>query len=347
MTTPDNLIPRLAASNPVAHLGPCGPEEAAEAKRVLQRVLASPQHRVVPSSSARASAVAAALTAVAITVAVGALVLLGHHRRAAGPRIGDSSSQQLVRTFSVLRTPPTETDRRLSKCLEQVAPSLAKARAPLSLANSRTFLRCGGGLSGGLLIAPGRQPGESAQYLEPSLARGWQPQLLRVVTLRRWGYEVMLMPLTFELSASHRRTEGLVASVRRRQSPIGFGGSGPTSLTWLQAHGVAISLYLGSTNRAVNRDIVIVPDGVARVTLGSFTTATPSFSRRLHGIATVSARVHNNVAALQLKTPIVKSTGPTGLVATEGSANAIWYDTSGNVIARTTTPLMLYVNGAR
>lgn len=342
MTAVDNLTTQLAELNPVPHLGPSGPDEAAEAERVLRRVLTSSPQRRVPLSVAGARVLTAGFTAVAIAVAAGALILLGHHTRSATPTpLSRSARQHLIQTFGVLRAAPTTPDHRLSTCIEQIAPTFRRGHASLTLAN---IVRCGGGLPGGFLVAPGRQPGESAQYLDPSLARGWEPQLLRNVSLPRWGDIVTLMPLSWKSSTSHQRIEGLIASVARRHSRYALGGTGPTSVPWIQTHGVAMSTYDGNE---LNQNVIIVPDGVARVTLGSFKLQGGSSFPALRGIARGSARVHHNVAALQLKTATVRSRVNLGAVWEDGIADATWYDASGKVIAHTTTALGIVVKFVR
>jgi hypothetical protein len=64
----------------------------------------------------------------------------------------------------------------------------------------------------------------------------------------------------------------------------------------------------------------------------------------LREIASVSARVHDNVAAVQLKTVTVRSRAiPSGAIWEDGIADATWYDASGKVIAHTTTSLSIVV----
>jgi hypothetical protein len=124
---------------------------------------------------------------------------------------------------------------------------------------------------------------------------------------------------------------------------------GPTSLRALRAHGIAM-LPGGNapgarlTGFTVHPGAIIVPDGVAKVTVGTVIDGT------LRVRENVTAVVHDNVATVRLRTPTyiggLPPSDPGGVPKTlrsfgfdDGSTTLqmTWLDAHGKVIKHTTT----------
>lgn len=127
-----------------------------------------------------------------------------------------------------------------------------------------------------------------------------------VRTVKTSGYKVTLIPVTNAVrgpSSSHRTT-GLVLMVQGPNVPSGFPAIGkgsvafanPVSPAAIARQGTIIPMYVRG---ALNRAVVIVPDGVARVQLSRFVPDRSSRGR-LAAIAPSSAIVHDNVAVIPL-----------------------------------------------
>ena len=89
---------------------------------------------------------------------------------------------------------------------------------------------------------------------------------------------------------------------------------------------------------------VVVPDGVATVTLKPIRLiASPApVDPRRFGTSTTS--VHDNIAAYRFSVPYVRDPRQKSLVyAVNVLARATWSDRHGNVIAQTTTQLQLWL----
>ena len=120
------------------------------------------------------------------------------------------------------------------------------------------------------------------------------------------GYKVTLVPVshTVRRSASSHRTTGLVVTVQGPNVPSGFPAIGKGSVTFggplspeTIAHRAAI--FVMYVSGALNRAIVIVPDGVTRVQLSRFKPDRSS-GGRIAAITPASAPVHDNVAVIPL-----------------------------------------------
>jgi hypothetical protein len=128
--------------------------------------------------------------------------------------------------------------------------------------------------------------------------------LVRIV--QTTGYKVTLVPVSHSVagSASSRRTTGLVVMVQGPNVPSGFPAietgsvtvSNPVSPAAIARQGTIIMMYVSG---ALNRAVVIVPDGVTRVQLSRFVPDRSS-GGRLAAIAPASAAVYDNVAVIPL-----------------------------------------------
>ncbi len=89
---------------------------------------------------------------------------------------------------------------------------------------------------------------------------------------------------------------------------------------------------------------VVVPDGVARVTLELIRPVSSPAPLDPRRYGTVTASVHSNVAAFRF--PVLTATNRhrrSALYGVTVVARAIWFDQRGNTIARTTTKLYLSI----
>lgn len=267
----------------------------------------------------------AALVAVTVVVAVGAILLLGHGRQArvaAGSSAG-SSHQELLRTLGILRTHPTPTDRGLAACIER---------------STRQFGRFPGDSC--LLAVP-----ETIQIVEhpASVAASFIASLryprfdlglIRSVTLAGSGDRVTFFPASWRSSPpSAPRTWGVVVGlVYNHVDEIDVL---PTSLDTLRGHGIALFpayLYNGRPkDLTFHEGAIIVPNGVAKVKVGN-----AILGRGSSVLENVTAVVHDNVATVTLKMPTFK----TGFGFGPGSALQVtWLDAHGRVVRRTTNAL--------
>lgn len=128
--------------------------------------------------------------------------------------------------------------------------------------------------------------------------------LVRTVHTR--GYRVTLIPTSYAVRgpASGHRTTGLIVTVQGPDVHSGFpaipNGSvaigDPVSPAAIARHGTIIIMYVSG---ALNRAVVIVPDGVTRVQLSRF-VPDRSTDGRVAAISPASAPVHDNVAVIAL-----------------------------------------------
>jgi hypothetical protein len=247
--------------------------------------------------------------ATAIVVAVGTLILVGGHAR---PRstVAGSSRQQLIDILGVLRRPQTKSDLdpQLFAMLKRIDQG-----------------------------APGQLDLEGAPDLP----------LIRLATITPWGEKVFLVPIkpltasqlraalrqfphafrrrlpSFLLQRAHQETLGVYTI--NRGGPQYGGGGGLTAATIEAGHGSdgTQGAYPSTGGGGYTRMIIVVPDGVARVTLvlprqGSrIGPGTPLYKHPLR----VTTDVHGNVAAFQINRQCC-----TGRIATT------WYGTGGQVL---------------
>jgi hypothetical protein len=218
-----------------------------------------------PAGSRRFSlSVRGALTAAAvlipIVIAGGALLLLGSHSPTATETDSlRSTRQQLIDSLAVLRRPQTTADTR-----QAVLPSDAVPECP------RHPFSWGGPCQHAPLPA-------SEGY--PRLDRA----LVRTIAIRQWHTKVTLAPISWQPSrSSHRRVEALDIAMA---APFATTPPPPSSIAELRDHGLALATSPAS---GVNLVLMVVPDGITRVTLGPF-RVDPAMS----SIATVTAAVHD------------------------------------------------------
>ena len=238
----------------------------------------------------------AALIAVTLAIAGGALILLGGHKRPMTPAAADTSRQQLIDIIGALRRPQTKADLSLSilSSLEKPPLVLLRGKPDLPLVRLATTTPWGEKL----YFVPMKPP--TARQLASLGQRLISPKL--IASLRSRG-----------------ETLGLFSSQG------GGGGGGAASIEGgygLQTQGAGHSFAGGSTQ---TRLILVVPDGVARVQFvlprqsSPGTNGAPIYRRSL----TVTAVVHDNIAAVQVNR---QTDG--------GSVPMIWYSSDGRVIKR-------------
>jgi hypothetical protein len=261
---------------------------------------------------------------VAVVIAVIAVSSLSHHHGAvgpAGPTQATSPRAELIQALSILREPqiPANRDPRLERGLE---PEFLTPTLP---PHAKTILEARSG------------------YPQP------ERPLLRVVTVPSLRARVLIAPTTYRpVDGSRRRSEGINLVV---VSP-GNDGTGPRPATVRSflAHGLNIFFGTGSKT---NPGVLLVPDGVTRVTFGParplpFQTPYRVNPRAIAGAtASVYATsiVHDNIAAFSLKIPtIVSPQAYSNTPAIAATAPTTWYAANGSVVRRTTTQIYVIVN---
>ncbi len=309
MSDEERVLAKIAAANPVPETHSLGDQDRAEARRVLERVLGTPDsvRAVRPKDGRRpirsdgwlaiTLGVAAALAVVAV-----ALVSLGGHTNSSPATA--PGRQRLIDLISVLRRPQTKADREVERALP--ARGLA-------------------------------QWGEA-----PDLP------LVRFATTTPWGQKLYFVPFKplspAQLAKLHSRYPRLAPLEGARfheemlelfASPGGFRGLGGAATAVEDGHEIAFEaagreLAIGAGSTAT-RLIAVVPDGVAKVEvvvprqpyLGQF--GAPIYR---HSLST-AVSVHNNIAAVQVNRDATAGLGP----STTGVA-MIWYAPDGQVIKR-------------
>jgi hypothetical protein len=256
--------------------------------------------------------------AVVMVVAVVALTALrhGHHPSSpAGVPSENTSRQELIQTLAVLRRPQTRAERDIDAMrLLGVPPGLervAKGHGAVS-SNARQYL---------------------ARQGYPSVDR------LLVRRLKLPGSTLTIVPITYQPSSrSPKRAEGLTIWLAVPGSPLE--GLSPTSVATLRSQGANLFTYA----RDRNTGVVVVPDGVTKVTLERFRVTSPVIVDPAD-IPAVSSGVHNNVAAFHVNAPMVTTRGGLpgrggpGMYSTGAYAHMTWYGAHGNVINRARTLL--------
>lgn len=241
--------------------------------------------------------------------------------------------QQLLHAFAVLRQPPNAASSRAIACAKSLP-------APPSVA----FRGCRtSGIPSVFLLSPRSSP-MWAQWGYPRL----DPSLIRVVPLPRFDASVTLAAATWQpSSSSRRRDEGLEVTIAYSRGSTGTGPQ-PTGVATVRAHGLAVSGGNATPQMRTVFGAVVVPDGVATVTLKPIRVISPPAPIDPRRFGTVTTSVHDNVAAYRFAVPYVNDRHAKSLVyAVTIVARAIWTDQQGTVIARTTTqlPLWLRVRG--
>lgn len=265
---------------------------------------------------------------VAVVIAIIAVSSFGHDHGAvqpAGPKNATSARAELIHAIAVLRQPQIQADRdaQLEQQIFQVGPPAAYARTH---PQARERLAREG-------------------YPEPDRA------LLRVVAVPSLHAHVLIAPTTYRpVSGARRRSEGINLLVVSPGNDGTGTGPRPATVRSFLAHGLSLFFGMGSKT---NPGVLLVPDGVARVTFGparprSFQTPYRVNPRAIAGAtASVYATsiVHNNIAAFSLKVPtIVSPDAFSSTPAITATAPTTWYAANGRVIRRTTTQIYVTVN---
>jgi hypothetical protein len=284
--------------------------------------------------------VTAVMSMSVLAIAVGLLLLLGGHRRSS-PMPSTSGEfatrQQLVDTLGVLRAPPTPAARRAIACAKAVPDP-----------RSRTFLACRfSAVPGFFLLPPAPRLSQRAGQLERDARLGY-PRLdrflLRVVVVPPLDASVTIAPTTWQPSTrSRRRSEGIVAELNYANGQSGTGPE-PTDLVTVSTRGLWISDAQASPRMTTVRGAVLVPDGVAKVTLQPTRIVSPPAPITARHFGTITASVHDNVAAFRF--PVLTATNARKTSALYGVtviARATWFDQRGNLIHRTSIPLYLSI----
>lgn len=280
------------------------------------------------------------LLALSVTVIVAgfALILFDHRGESPPARPASSvqaSRQELIEMLGVLRRPQSHSD-------------LDRELFGLYLTNLDPDTG---------VIPPNRYIPMSRP--RPSLKRSGYPELdRRLARLERipaWSAKVLIVPTTFQPSpSSSRRSEGVNLVLRIGSAatipPSSESGTGPrpTSIDTIRAHGLAL------TNNVRGNDtldgVVLVPDGVAKITLRVIRIIKAPVTVDPNQFGTATAPVHDNIAAFQLPIPTATSRHAfSSLFGTAAVAQVTWYGTAGNVIKHTTTSLdvLIKVSGTK
>lgn len=209
----------------------------------------------------------------ALAIAVLAITTLSH--RHPGMVVGrssvSSSRQQLLRTLGVLRRPQTKTD------LMATRPGGEGGELP------GIFRMAAAGVCRGMNSS-----------LLPCTVRLDTP-LVRAVKVGD-GYRAAIFPAKIERSTARaQRGEGVVIALRGPGLYI-ITSMTPTSLQALRDHGLLLSDYVAS---GVDRGVMLVPDGVAQVTLDRFRLLAPR-KASLGQVPRTTSTVTDNFALLQM-----------------------------------------------
>lgn len=273
------------------------------------------------------------LLAVAVTVIVAVFALSlshGGHRfvPATSAENVQATRHQLIQMLGVLRRPQTKAD--LDPELDPAL--LGIASIPQQFA--RQHKRLPAGLERRL-----------AQLGYPKLDRA----LVRVVKIPAWHAKVGIEPATWQPSpSSPQRSEGLDLELwigtKPMIPPSSEDGTGPqlTSIDTIRAHGLALAGNARGQN--LIDGVLLVPDGVARITLRLSRVIRAPVRIDPSQFGTATAAVHDNIAPFQLSMPTLIPTGSgqstvSGMFGTSAVAQTTWFDASGNVIKHTTTNL--------
>jgi hypothetical protein len=271
---------------------------------------------------------------VPVLVAVATVGLLSGSNRPAAPATSSAGAntqtgtrQLLLRTLGVLRRPPDAASRLAISCV----------KSPPKPGNA-AFFACRTSALALFVPFPG-----TPRFGASSGVRLDTP-LIRVVPVTGSGDSVALVPATAPVSpGSPRRAEGLDISIAFHDGAASPGPT-PTSVTELRTHGLAVS---GTNATPTMRSVVgavIVPDGVATVTLQPVRLISPPAPINPHRFGTSTTSVHDNIAAYRFTVPYVHDPRQKSLVyAVTVVVLETWRDRHGSVIAHTTTQLQLWL----
>lgn len=210
---------------------------------------------------------------VALGVAVVAITALSHRHRTSVAESSPvaSSRQPLVETLGVLRRPQTLAD------LLATRPGGDGGELP------------------GIFRAPHspRMCPRRASALPCTV--GLDTSLVRAVNVGN-GYRAAIFPTRIERSTPQALAgEGVVLALRGPGLYI-ITSMTPTSVPVLRDHGLLLSDYVAS---GVDRGVMLVPDGVARLTLDHFRLLAPD-AAALGQVPSITAPVTENVALLRI-----------------------------------------------
>jgi hypothetical protein len=283
---------------------------------------ASSTRRRRRSAWSRATGIAVPVIGVLVAVAVAAVALTagspGHGPTSpATNRVASSPSRQgLIRLLGVLRRPQNSRDFEadLVPIFFAMEETLRPTSHPTSIDRSL------------------------AAYHDTKLDR----PLARVVGIPAWNAKVQLAPFSWQPSlASPQRSEGLAMTIGGPGPGTGVTGSttAPATVATIRDHGFALMASV-SVGCCTTQGVIVVPDGVARLSLGPFHLISPPVPVSAAELPSVTVPVKDNVAAFQIRIPTVtgRVENPVlwGVLAT---AHDTWFNANGKVIARTTTRL--------
>jgi hypothetical protein len=253
--------------------------------------------------------------AVAVTVVVvAAILVLGAHRggasRPASPvaaaRGADSPSRrELIASLGVLREAQTARDRS------------ARFRIP------------------------GKGPESSAVRNAVDRPLGFpeaDPSLSRVMSLPALQGRFEFLPVTFRPGGSRHRVEGLAAALSLPNN-ASTSQIKPITVGAVRTSGLLLATVLDG--KSVNA--LVVPDGVARVTLGPISQDRPT-PLKASAIATQTLTVRDNLVVLTF-TPSTATSRRfrTSIYFVSAHLEAIWLAADGHVIRRVRMPFQLPV----
>jgi hypothetical protein len=305
---------------------------AAERRREVSSDAAPGARRRGRRFAARVAIALSALVVVAVAVAVLSL----HHRPAnhmerPAAQTVSSTRRELIRVLGILRTPQTPAarnprgdgpDSMFQGMVGFLARLRSRLRDPNLTAHTRSSLRA-----------------EVANVQRAAARSGYvrlDSSLVRVV---RAPYDetVGFYPVSEQPSPrAPRRVEELGVSLRVPGSLAAGISAQPVSA--LLAHGLDPFTYA----RHANVGVIVVPDGVAKVTLGAIHLALGDLvSPTPLAIPATTATVHDNIAAFRLPVPSVSPwpsvpAGRSGMSSSGAYVRETWLGPEGRVIKHLT-----------
>lgn len=305
-------------------------------RRLVSRLSIDGQLRRMATAT---PAVLSVLTAIAIAAV--AIVTLSHgHRPSTAGAPAESSRNALVQTLGILRRAQSRADR-----LSERRRGMGGAAPGAFFSNPPSVERalCRG----------------AAYYQLQQCALRLDKPLVRTVTVQD-GYHVAIFPTIVTHAIRQARPgEGILMTLHG--PGIYFAGTSltPTSAQTISAQGLLVSAYAAT---GVNRGVMLVPDGVAKVTLDRFRLLAPS-AVSLPQIPPAASTVSDNIALLKLSRLTEQSLhldpNALGRYFSQGSgrrcqttfavyalpatAEMTWANATGHSIRHTTISLRLYV----
>jgi hypothetical protein len=211
------------------------------------------------------------LVAVGITVVALATLSHRHHPPASGTAPA-STRTELLQTVGVLRRPQTKADLLSTRPpgVGGAAPGIfRRATSPVCQGENRPLLPCSFTLDG---------------------------PLVRTV-MAGGGYRVAIFPtVVAHPIAGEQLGEGVVITLRGPGIYLAVSDLKPASVQAIRARGLLLSAYV---DNGVNRGVILVPDGVAKVILDHFRLTAP-IAALLDHLPQTTATVSDNVARFQL-----------------------------------------------